>query len=387
MKITQLRIQDVGGTDIDSSGTADWQENRLKYMASVDKDAPAESAVSPVCIEGSGYYLDRMKLLSSYIPPENELPVEDDKLVNITRRAPHKRWYSNIPLDPNAETQLNISWQDERRQQNHTVKWTATNVMTAEDMTIRADDALLLNGYPEDTQGGDVLIEVDGEQYLTIPGEPVVHRFELAGSYIVTTTWTPESGGGQVTEEIEVTVETGTFNGTPTCLLNKERSWRNSNLPEAAVLEYDHHLTVTQESLTDGGRLLYMTINRDMPAYMIARLGEDGPVMATTKIKAVSYSGASKSLYHDIIETYDDGSTLSEMRISLSRVPDDLEIELNIFVSGVIFEDGTTTRMVTAEDFNEFGEYRYRMIKSAGAATSVCHTIKMFQDGVMVGDM
>ena len=83
----------------------------------------------------------------------------------------------------------------------------------------------------------------------------------------------------------------------------------------------------------------------------------------------------------DIIETYQDGSRLVEVAIWMSAVPADLRMSLNIFVGGVLFDDGTRTRIVTAGDFNAFGEYRYRMVQGPTVKTSVCHTTSIY-DGV-----
>ena len=58
---------------------------------------------------------------------------------------------------------------------------------------------------------------------------------------------------------------------------------------------------------------------------------------------------------------------------------------LNVIVSGVTFEDGTVTKTLAPADFDELGICRVRFVRGAGVATSVCHTTKAFQDGVLIG--
>jgi hypothetical protein len=50
--------------------------------------------------------------------------------------------------------------------------------------------------------------------------------------------------------------------------------------------------------------------------------------------------------------------------------------------AGVLFDDGTTHRIVTADDFDSFGRYRYRLIQAAETIGGACHHIIFYQDGV-----
>ncbi|MDT8392055.1 MAG: LamG-like jellyroll fold domain-containing protein [Lentisphaeria bacterium] len=376
LKINRLRLLSPGGTD--------WRQNRADALSALDDNAPTISAVSPVCLEGPGYFVDAMKILSGYIPADSPLPVENNQLVNTVIPAPAERWYANIDLDPAAPTPVTLSWQNGMKTQNHSVTWTVTNVMIAEDLTVRTGDALLLDAFPEGETGGYITFAIEGEQLNSTVGNPVVHRFEQAGEYTVGALWTPQSGA-PVFKEITVTVKSCSFSGSPIAIVNKERIWDNPGVPNEAVLSYDTGISLVNTPLDPYGRRFAITAWDDKPARILARLGDDGPVMASTDIQSIAYEGGMKSRNYDVIQTFDDGSTLGEMRLVLGTVPPDLVIKIKIIVSGVTFEDGTTQRTVTADDFNELGEYRYRMIKSAETLTSVCHTVSAFQDGVNIG--
>jgi hypothetical protein len=86
----------------------------------------------------------------------------------------------------------------------------------------------------------------------------------------------------------------------------------------------------------------------------------------------------------DILQTYADGSQLIGTPIILSEIPDGLEVHLQIFVGGVTFEDGTTYKILTPEDFDEFGRYYAKFIKTPDAPAH-CHRIHMYLDGTYLG--
>jgi hypothetical protein len=104
--------------------------------------------------------------------------------------------------------------------------------------------------------------------------------------------------------------------------------------------------------------------------------------MANAKISTLSVEATYS--YLSIVETYADGSVMVQSQISLSEVPDNLRINLKIFVAGVTFDDGTIERWVTAADFDEYGVYKYRMIRAPGAYTGSCHNIKLYQDNTLL---
>ena len=57
-----------------------------------------------------------------------------------------------------------------------------------------------------------------------------------------------------------------------------------------------------------------------------------------------------------------------------------MSVTLEIFVSGVTFEDGTRTKTLTADDFDANGHITLRFIKARGVTTSVCHRTYIYQD-------
>ena len=86
-----------------------------------------------------------------------------------------------------------------------------------------------------------------------------------------------------------------------------------------------------------------------------------------------------------MLETYEDGSQLHEMTVVCSPVRADVELRLNIFVAGVVFDDGTVSKVLDVSDFNDVGIAKVRFIRSTEVNTSVCHHMSAYQNGEYIG--
>lgn len=111
---------------------------------------------------------------------------------------------------------------------------------------------------------------------------------------------------------------------------------------------------------------------------------ENGPVLALARVKPFRIYSSSET-YVAQAEGYDDGTGLYEMPLIASPVLPDTEIRLRIFVSGVLFDNGTTEIRLHAEDFDERGMAKVRFLKHPEATTSVCHTLQVYQNDIYVG--
>jgi len=89
--------------------------------------------------------------------------------------------------------------------------------------------------------------------------------------------------------------------------------------------------------------------------------------------------------YHWIVERYPD-SQLWENQMVTKAVPDDVDIQIRIFIGGVTFDDMSIERWITLADLNELGEYYFRMYHPNSVSASACHYIKAYQNGVYLGE-
>jgi hypothetical protein len=220
---------------------------------------------------------------------------------------------------------------------------------------------------------------VDGQTYNTAANTAVVHKFETTGAFTVNATFTPDGGGDPVTGQMTVNVISASFNSPPYTLVGHERTWTNTALPDEAVIEYDDSIVAFFSPRTGGGYDVVIAGKREGDAYMTARLGENGSIIANTKIDVLDCRTHGADGYFTLVDEFDDGSKLLEGRIVLTDIPEDLRVKLRLFTSGTTFEDGTIEKWVTASDFDENGVLRYRMLKSAESATSTCHGIYFYQ--------
>ncbi|MGI8966471.1 MAG: hypothetical protein ACR2H1_10355, partial [Limisphaerales bacterium] len=89
--------------------------------------------------------------------------------------------------------------------------------------------------------------------------------------------------------------------------------------------------------------------------------------------------------YLRYVKIHADGSQTIEEAFILSPMQPNITVVVRIIVSGVTFDDGTVTKTLTSADFDELGICRVRYIRADGVKTSVCHTTKVYQDGVLIG--
>ena len=394
LRITAVTLQQVGSPDSDGNGVPDWLDSRLANCTDNIGEQTLYSAVSPYCLEGTAPIRELVAARSSFVPDDPTLPVDGDgRLINVVLPAVGDAWYTNVPLSPTAATELSLGWEGGALARARTVVWSPTNALQTEAMTLRVGDSLLLTGrrgngkgpetgnvVPDDTDA--VRIEVEGNVLEATPGTAVPYRFDNAGTVVVTTTFAPNSAHPTV-NEMTVTVVGCAFNGTPALVVGYQRIWDNPAIPDLATLAYDRQFRLDEFALADGGRQLNMITDVDLPGHMTARLGQDGPILASTRLDTVTYDTSAETRFV-VVKEYSDVSQLIEGRMTLGYVPEDLEVHMHIFAGGVTFEDGTIDRVFTAEDFSEIGELRFRFIRAEDGYTAACHYVHFYQNGHLI---
>jgi hypothetical protein len=223
-------------------------------------------------------------------------------------------------------------------------------------------------------EGTDVLTNV-----VTTVGNPYEHTFDEDGLYTVTGSFSNQTV--TTNETMQVTVSDGPYPGyRPACLLGSTRTWSCPNMPlENVTIHSDS--TVTLSGDNQSININASKINK--PHCIVARLGDNGPVLDSARL-APFWIQAAVDGYMWVVERYDD-SALWENRMVTKNVPDDVDIHIHVFTSGVTLDDMTINRWITADDIDEIGEYNFKMIRPDSVTASTCHTIKSYQDGVYLG--
>ena len=163
---------------------------------------------------------------------------------------------------------------------------------------------------------------------------------------------------------------------------------RQLNLPSldpAAVLQADSRLACSLAGTNATGAVqLNLENDANEDRSLVARLGTNGPVLDSIRVGGFDEWGGNQT-YVQMVQPYPDGSQLVEMLIISSPVKPDVTFLLEPLVSGVIFEDGSIAKTLTASDFDVLGQCKVRFIRPASAKTSVCHTLKAFQGVYLLG--
>ena len=364
LQINRLYLQVLQGPDADGNGRKDWVDQQFATQCGVE--AVDTSLVSPACMEGRGRYLTMMTVSGS-----------------AAQHGAGDRWYADVPLSANERTSVSISFQNGGQVVTNDIQWVPLNLIGAGNLTIRKGDSLLLTAFPGGAVDGTVTIDIAGvTNCVTTVTVPVACRFDVVGLY---TAIGLHDNGTITSNSIQVKVVEAEFNGNPACWVGRTREWECPRIPQEAAIESDNRLTLDDlGTAASGARTFSLAVDQPESRYVIARLGESGPVMANAEVRGFDFY-SSAQVYLRIVETQSDGSQIMEMGNVLSPKLDDLTVNLKLIVGGVIFEDGSLVQSLNTGDFDELGFYAVRFVRDPGVETSTCHTLKIFEGDVVVG--
>ena len=247
VQIKDLQLSSLGGPDSDANGVKDWVESSVNAMAGVDvtvgqtfqsaqqagKPASLQSYISPACVEGDARYICMMSITNT---SSLDIPCS---AIDI-RPSAGARWYANIPLNENDETDLSVSFQNGALEVPVSVTWKPYNLIdhAGETLYIRKDDALRLICIDparafddlEHARGGRFELSVSGADAagtaaVRIAGvppassavvsvsspntRPVTAVFTNAGVYVVSGEYT--KGNSTMTASVTIQVLDGSF--------------------------------------------------------------------------------------------------------------------------------------------------------------------------------
>jgi hypothetical protein len=379
---TQLRLQSVHvqsapGADSNGNGIKDWVEKWVNGQSGLDvTNRLLSSVVSPLTLEGRDAFFDLLRADVS------GADVSTPKLAPV--HAPNGRFYVNVPLVVAGSTSLRISYQNGARTEVRNVRWVPVDVLQGGTFTVRKGDKLALAARTSDKNDeGEMEIAIGEKQYPRRKvSSPLPFEFNRAGTTNVTCTYYPADGSAPQSGSITVNVVEHHFGAGPDCWVGAERSW-NVPLPAGVEMESDSRLLIgTFGQLTN--RTARLVIDQSQPRYFVSRLGAGGPILDSGAAQGFNF-WSGKETYLRTVQTYPDQSELVEMMMILSPLLPDVQVRMDLIVGGVVFEDGTITKMFTASDFDNLGRCTVRFIRPASAKTSVCHSITLNQGTDVIG--
>jgi hypothetical protein len=270
------------------------------------------------------------------------------------------------------------------------------NVLEGRQAAVRAGDTLCFVAFPPGETGGlpdpgmpaggTANIDVIGAGHYSIPaGGRVFHRFDKAGAFVVRGEYRRPDGTSE-TGSMGVKVSELRLGGDLAAWEGKPRAWHCPRLPDGVVLEADPCFGLDGSlAARPGGATYDLLVDAAEDRFILARLGSHGPVLASMAVHGLNIAGVSESGAYYTGE-YPDGSRLVQTAVAPSRILNDVRIEMQIIVGGVMFDDGTLVRVLRAGDFDDTRLARVNFIMPPGALTSNCHVMRAYQDLACLGE-
>lgn len=373
LQISSLAVYHHEGEDLDRNGNPDWIDALIRRNAGVSH-SPGESAVSPAFIEGTS----RLPGSTAILGESGAIEVQPG-LAN--------RWFANIPLGASHETKFAISFENGALREERVMRWVATNLFDSPDkIRVRLGDSLKLTavptGNPRETTASSVTINGEPLGVATV-AEPRMVTFDKPGITMLAATASVD--GEQIEASVAVEVVTAGFGPQLSVSAGTARAWNLPGVPHLLVVEADSPLTLVEsERRPPDSRRLVASYPRSMSGTprVLARLWENGPVVASTTVNAFHVVPASATGNHRVIEVLPDGTRVVEVRYVFNGlIPENLSVWLQLYVTDAVFANGDTWYELTARDFDENGEARLLIYKAPGHGVAyVCHWFRPFHD-------
>ncbi|AHF90589.1 beta-glucosidase [Opitutaceae bacterium TAV5] len=371
LRVNGLALHAIGGADEDGNGVADWIDRRLRIYNGIDAGADdatvIESPVSPAPLEGRARWPEAVTLTAG---GEN---------LAVSAGAGY-RWFSEAPLDRNIATVLDYSGENGGVAGQLVVRWTPRNVLAGGTVHLRAGSRLLVAVTPADPQAGDVpSLTRDGAPVALDAAGTAELEFSSAGTFVLAGRVLPVSG-----QAAEATTTVRVYDaGLPVMpgLVLRERVMTRPTLASGVVLEADPRLGLV--TLPTDSKQIAWQAEDNIIHRIVARGSEDGPVLAATDAPG-SAIYTTIDTYTRLVEKYEDGTREVEVLVILSPVRPDHGVRLDVTVAGVVFGDGSRTLLLNADDFDELGQAKVRLLKPPTATTSVCHRTQLTWQGAVI---
>lgn len=328
-----------------------------------------ESPTSPVCLEGRARYLGT---------------ITNDAGLSL-KAAPDDRWYADFALDPITPTSITFDFENGAFQQTHRVRWVPTNLLEEGSVSLRHGDSLLLSAYDGSfpTSSDQVTLTVEGQSYSFTADNPLTYTFANPGSHTISVSHSIGQSNHITTREVVIEVAGPVTLESPACVLGYERPWNITGLPENAIVQIDGRIGVFEGTrLGTSGWSYTIAANEARARPAVVRLGYHGPILASTTITGMSLRFADKTSV-TFLEQYPDGDMKVAMPVVVHPVIPGVEVECELYLSGVHYLDGSLSKTLQAGDFDEMGSYTLLFVAPPAIASN-CHRFKVWQNGVLL---
>ena len=379
LRLKAMHVQVGLGADSNGDGIKDWVGALVNSQSGMDAtNSTLSSYISPMCLEGRDPYLSlvQMSVEGAY----NQMPTV------TPQPGPNRRWYVNVPLASGAASVFQISYQNGVKTETKNLQWLPANVLDGGQFTVRKGDSLQLLASPDSgaNSKAQMVLTIGTNQVTRNVTQTYAYQFRKAGVFTVSGTYLPPKNGPTQSGSITVQVVDESITNNPDCQVGQERIWNVTVVPPTAVLATDARVFYESIApLPGGGIETGLIVDQNEPRYLLSRLGTNGPVLASAQANGFQlWSGS--GTYTKVLQTYADGSQLLESMVIMSPVLPDLTVRLDVIAGGVTFDDGTTSKTLTATDFDALGCCLVHYNRPAASKTSVCTAVSIFQGSTLI---
>lgn len=365
LQVDSVAFYKLGGIASSDDGIPDWLGRRLHLFNGIDATADIiESAVSPLPIEGRARWPQATSIAASGSP------------VTVSAGAGY-RWYAEVSLPRDVDVPLTYSAENGAFSRTLVARWKPHDALAGGAFSVRAGSHFLVTVTPAADE--TATLTRDGVS-VALSDDVADLTFAAAGTFRLVGSAT----GPQGTRTAETVV---TVYATPTLpmfagLTSVERVINRPALASGVVLQADPRMELVTVPTND--TLISWQADDNADRRVVARAGADGPVLAGADAPGTAvYS--TLDTYTRVVGTMPDGTTETETLVILSPVRPGHAIQLSIFVAGVVFSDGTRTKVLNPSDLDDRGQARVRLLRPPEATSSVCHRTFLLYNGAVVG--
>ncbi|MDB4673665.1 PA14 domain-containing protein [Verrucomicrobiales bacterium] len=343
--------------------------------------APPESLTSPAWIEGNATF---PSLVALALPGEDTDTRDGEILV-----LPDTAWGANIPLDETGlSTPYQVTYENGVSSEEGKITWSACNIVERDghQLTVRVGDSLRLNAFEGKTGQGQSYVLAVGKEIIgdLADGETIVHAFAEPGEFDVQAIVDDELADTPTSYTLKVIVRGSDF-GAPVLL--SQGHTRIVNFPNVVRKFYlATGSRLAAGKVTEGARTLKWRLlgNREGTFPLIARVVNEGPVMALGQAEVVNLRTTADGTSTRIVQTLEDGTRIIEIDFVIGDLPEGARILIETRTSGVVFEDGSTALWISAQDLDENGVYTARFLRGPGGYPKICHSVTLYDGDVVV---
>ena len=358
-----LDLRKPTGLDANLDGSPDWlgwyyRDNSLAAVAS-------QSYISPVCVEGSTRFCGNLQLLSQ----GNEIEVKSG--------TSSTNWYANAPLKTNGMTVLIAQFEGGGDTRQAQVRWVPLLLGSLPEITLRKGDSLMFNFPQGPGDHGQVSYQIPslGFSQQARAQNSVRATFSDAGVYQLSAT---HSSGHTAT--LTIRVRDADFGEPLVFASERARTFALPGVASDLALDVADPVRIvsTQPLGADGCYVRLETSGLGQPG-ILARLSPGGPILARGELVTIALTSVIDGVYQVVTPSTFDGYWLLNTPLVITGLPPGYSVRVIIFRGGVMFPDGTTVKLLAAEDFVD-GQLMLNFLVPNGIAGGYCHYIEILDE-------